>query len=499
VEWERERPEGTDETGDRREGRVEMSYLPRSRTIGVGFGVCVAVVCLYLAGAGTVTAQSADIVVATDGSGDYTSIQNAVQSASDGDRIEVKPGTYNQPVFISKNITLVAPEGATIANTSAVESAAGMRLFDGARPHVSGFTLIDWRWGMTAFDTTGDWVVQNTTIKNSPSSGIAADGSTGDWGVKNVTIIGDPTADESEGIDADRANGSWEITNSTIRAVSEDGVSPDASSGDWSIRNTTINATRHSADLFETSGDWTITSSVLMSSSDDAVNAVNATGNWEIRNTTINGTDDSINAYETSGSWIITSSVLMASEDAVNAGNTTGNWEIRDTTINATEHSVNLFEASGNWTITSSVLMSSRDDRAAVNAFNATGNWEIRNTILTDGTGRAITAIDEPPQGNASYNYWGASDGPGGDFDGSGGSVVGNVIVTPYYIDSSLTTLSSEQGSQSSGLPTDPGEPRFGEVLAVIQAFNTNSEYANSGVIPRFGEVLAVIQAFNAG
>jgi hypothetical protein len=63
-----------------------------------------------------------------------------------------------------------------------------------------------------------------------------------------------------------------------------------------------------------------------------------------------------------------------------------------------------------------------------------------------------------------------------------------------------LTVESSgESGGGSGGLPTGPGEPGFGEVLEVIQAFNTDSEYADSRVTPGFGDVLEVIQAFNAG
>jgi hypothetical protein len=64
----------------------------------------------------------------------------------------------------------------------------------------------------------------------------------------------------------------------------------------------------------------------------------------------------------------------------------------------------------------------------------------------------------------------------------------------------SSATLSVENGTgDGSRLPTTPGEPTFGDVLAVIDAFNTNSEYSDTGVVPGFSEVLSVIQAFNAG
>lgn len=46
------------------------------------------------------------IVVATDGSGDYTTIQAAVVAAEDGDEILVRPGTYTEVLVIDKDIVL---------------------------------------------------------------------------------------------------------------------------------------------------------------------------------------------------------------------------------------------------------------------------------------------------------------------------------------------------------------------------------------------------------
>ncbi|WP_420191934.1 hypothetical protein [Haloplanus salinarum] len=60
----------------------------------------------------------------------------------------------------------------------------------------------------------------------------------------------------------------------------------------------------------------------------------------------------------------------------------------------------------------------------------------------------------------------------------------------------------SEEGTvldgdgSSGGLPTEPGEPSFRDVLGVIRAYNTGGQY--NGVEVSFRDVLQVISAYNA-
>lgn len=64
---------------------------------------------------------TAPIVVAADGSGDYTSIQEAVNHANAGDRIEVQSGTYDGAV-VNKSVTIDgegAPRIQTLLNLTA--------------------------------------------------------------------------------------------------------------------------------------------------------------------------------------------------------------------------------------------------------------------------------------------------------------------------------------------------------------------------------------------
>ncbi|WP_208539364.1 right-handed parallel beta-helix repeat-containing protein, partial [Algihabitans albus] len=90
---------------------------------------------------------AANIIVAADGSGNYLTIQEAIDNADEGDTILVKDGTYG-PVVIDKSVTLLSengPEGVTIQGAgvsqgSAVRIAAGVEgVTLGSADH--GFTI----------------------------------------------------------------------------------------------------------------------------------------------------------------------------------------------------------------------------------------------------------------------------------------------------------------------------------------------------------------------
>ena len=51
-------------------------------------------------------AADEDIVVAQDGSGDYTTITEAITAATDGDTILVRPGTYDEAVLVTTDVTI---------------------------------------------------------------------------------------------------------------------------------------------------------------------------------------------------------------------------------------------------------------------------------------------------------------------------------------------------------------------------------------------------------
>lgn len=345
----------------------------------------------------TTAAQSATVVVAADGSGDYSSIQAAVDAAGDGDRIEVRPGTYSETVDIRKNVTLVAPQGATISNTSATTRNVGIQIYDAAAPEIRGVTITGWRFGVAAVRTTGDWSLQRVTITNTESHGITLDQSTGSWVIQDATIRNTG----GYGIDAFQTEGAGQIVNVTISDTDSGGINLRETSGDWTVTDTTVRQVNTDAiEAGVSSGDWLVADTVIRDAGEDAVAAERTPKNWTVRNLTVDGVDDGIDAENATGAWTVTESRFTnIGDNGVEAENTAGPWTIH----------------------------------------------ESRFTNTNDG----IVAAGAAVKGNATQNYWGAADGPSGDFPGSGEPAVGNVTVDPFYVDIGLTTLSSAQPTVS--------------------------------------------------
>ena len=68
----------------------------------------------------------ADHTVATDGSGDFSTIQGAVDAAAAGDTIRILPGTYEESVLVDRDLTAVPPE--TIRDAKVLMTIVGGRV-----------------------------------------------------------------------------------------------------------------------------------------------------------------------------------------------------------------------------------------------------------------------------------------------------------------------------------------------------------------------------------
>ncbi len=106
-------------------------------------------------------AEAPTHVVAADGSGDFTTIQAAVEAAADGDSIAVRPGRYEGPVIVDKDLTIsgdgprediviVAPAGeANLTDWIDDEDLPHAVLVDGADATITDVTV------EVALNTTG--------------------------------------------------------------------------------------------------------------------------------------------------------------------------------------------------------------------------------------------------------------------------------------------------------------------------------------------------------
>jgi len=116
------------------------------------FLLAVALAGIGIAGQRLLAADDA-IVVAADGSGDYTTISEAVAAAVDGDMIMVRPGEYTDPVYVDKDISVIGDGprdeivigghdmSATIADSDCESEFPCMLLLDQSDASLSNVTI----------------------------------------------------------------------------------------------------------------------------------------------------------------------------------------------------------------------------------------------------------------------------------------------------------------------------------------------------------------------
>lgn len=214
------------------------------------------------------TSGPSTLVVDSDGSGDYSSIQHAVDNASTGQTVEVRPGVYREQVTVDKNISLVAPDGATL-NGSSVTGNYEAAIWLQSNATVSGFTIENYPFGIGAGEYDDDWVLHDTTLRNN-TVGVWAAYSLGNWTVADTRIV-----NNTVGVDAYLTSGNWSVRNTTISGSAK----PATTSTYDAIPGTGVYAV-------DTEGSWAVNGSAIVNNSRAGINATganpwgDATHNW---------------------------------------------------------------------------------------------------------------------------------------------------------------------------------------------------------------------------
>lgn len=304
------------------------------------------------------TDQNDVVTVAADGSAEYDSIQAAVDAAGDGDTVRVRPGTYRESVTIDRNLTLVAPQGATLDRSTIDGQPSGIEIERRAVPVVEGFTIVDYHVGVDPTGTFGDWELRETTVRNATLYGIRAQGTHGDWQLRDVTV---ERAGVSGVVGAD-ATGDWRIDDTTIRDVEGHGVH-----------------------VLSTTGDWTLANVSVRGVDSMAVDASYSTGDWRIVNSTLRDATGIVGAVKTSGDWIIH----------------------RSTVANAsTDHGIRFGKPR-------------HVEGAGIHAARSNGSWTVRASRIVGHENGDVVAPSADPAGDARANWWGEQRSASSDCSGN--------------------------------------------------------------------------------
>jgi parallel beta-helix repeat protein len=358
---------------------------------------------------GTDAEASADVIVvdADGGTGvDATTITGGISEAEDGDTVEVRSGTYEEAVSVSKNVTLVAPNGATLDGSSLSGENDGVRVFGNADVTVEGFTITGYSLGVSIGGSGESATLVDLTLRDNVY-GVHARGATTDWEIRDTTIA---DSDES-GVTAADTTGDWRIVGSTVENNGEYGIRAIDATGDWGVVGTTVRNNGDPTDEIPQAG----------------IIAGGSTGDWAIVDTTVTGNDAGVDAGDSSGDWTVVSSNISSNTfpsgsgeagTGVRARNANGDWSVYDTEISDQTVGISAVAAEGDWRVR---FANVTGNAVGLLATDTTGAWTVRRSAFVNNSAHGIDATGASPEGDATRNWWGQTSGPTDD------QCVGNV------------------------------------------------------------------------
>jgi len=346
----------------------------------------------------------------------YRAIQPALDNATAGDTVTVRPGTYD-PATVSTSVTLRAPDGATVTPAGS-GGVAALRIEDGENTTdatVRGFTVEEFETAVEARNTAGDWTVADLTAVDTPTV-VGAFATAGNWTVRNVAqrLDGSFRTGDAAGVDAADATGDWTVTGSEFASVAA-GVRARDAAGDWQVVDTTVETAARGVTADGATGAWTIRGLTVHDPTDAGVTAADTAGGWTLSNTTVTGGEgDGLRAPRAGAAWVavgltvediggtgvaaagggadwrLADATITAASVGVDAGSTDGAWTLSGVTVTGTTGpGVVATATTGNWTVTESEV---RDTATGVDARDALGDWTVTGSDVTGAAGPGVDA-----------------------------------------------------------------------------------------------------------
>ncbi|MBX0288542.1 PKD domain-containing protein [Halomicroarcula sp. F28] len=359
----------------------------------------------------THTVEILSLVVDRSSDSNYDTIQNAVDNASDGDTVTVRSGDYPGNINVDKNITLVAPNRATL-NGSVGPSGSAVTIQNDINTTILGFNITNYQTGLDASGTNGDWTIEDTIIRNvgggsSVSGAVDAGASGGNWTIQNVTIR--ETSSLYFGVFAEDSDGNWQINNITVTNSSLSGISAVRSTGNWQIGNSKIiNSEDYGIFASEVTGEPSIQNTTI-SNSIEGIYAADSTADWVIENTHIQNIKDNpasgeaangIDGEQAGGNWTIRNSSIRNTTTGIEAGDSTADWDFRNTSVTDAEYNIFAYDSEGDWSISNSRLSGASTHNLVFE--RSTGDLNISQSKFSNASFIGIDAVETGGEINIS-------------------------------------------------------------------------------------------------
>jgi nitrous oxidase accessory protein len=199
------------------------------------------IIFFFILGAAASQAEAAIITVNNNGSGNYTSIQEAVNSAQNGDTILVSPGVYRENIKVNKELTILSHptlSGNQTNRTYIIGAGSDNAVFsvNSSNVTINGFHIAGGSPGKDMYKEVGLYLegVRNCSLSNNTlilnDLGIALNNSQGNYVNENLVSLG------NEGIILD--NSKENVLSNNLVVKNNQGISLNNSFNNTLINNT---------------------------------------------------------------------------------------------------------------------------------------------------------------------------------------------------------------------------------------------------------------------
>jgi nitrous oxidase accessory protein len=235
--------------------------------------VAVFVLCLLFVSGSCNVQAAAGMVVVPDY---FSTIQQAIDHASDGDTVFVKSGVYYEAVVIEKSVLLVGEDAATTLIDCSNESVSHVVKVSANNVTITGFTIqkssgakYSNRAGVYVEACSGANITNNSItenygngvhLSNVSNSIICKNNITNNFvcGVKiekssNITIQENVIENNFEGINVDQAN-TITIQENTVKQSGNNGIAVNYSADDTVSGNTVLDSVNFGLEIYSSSG-----------------------------------------------------------------------------------------------------------------------------------------------------------------------------------------------------------------------------------------------------
>jgi len=410
------------------------------------------------------------LYVGGSGPNNYTKIQDAINDANDGDTVFVYNGTYYENIVVNKAINLIGENkvntiidgsksgdvvyvsvdnvnirNLTIQNSGSEWKDAGIKLKDIQNCHIKDNNISNNDGNGIFLLDSSKCIITNNTLNSNNENGICLMNNS----VSNSIIGNTINYTRVCGIHLFYSSNNSITGNIISNTQLLNGICLLSSSNNNHIRNNNIsNNDGNQAIYSDSSINCDITNNTIINNSGDGIYL---NGNGTIKNNTIiNNSGDGISfvflsKYPTSiylnGNGTITNNTIINNRgDGISFVflskyptnyTTSSNWIVANNTISNNSNSGIYLDFYANYIITGNTISNNSWSGIQI---SYSRNSSIHHNNIYGNADHGIDNYDSVSEhiANATYNWWGSADGPGGVGLGNGDNISTNVIYEPW-------------------------------------------------------------------